>query len=301
MTESMAAGAAELSAEARPALRSPGKMALRRFLRHKLAIAGVVVLLLVIVTTVFAPLLTSFDPTRVDLSQVRQPPSGEHLLGTDGSGRDVFARLLYAGRVSLLVGVFSALLAVGIGTILGAIAGILGGWVDSLVMRAADVFLSFPVLVVMIVIAGILGPSVTTMVIAIGVFTWPGAGRVVRGVTLSLREREFVQAAQAFGARTRWLVVHHVLPAVLGQVVVVATLAVATGILLEASLSFLGLGVQPPQPSWGNMLTDAQRLTVISQMPWLWIPPGVAVAITVLSVNFVGDGLRDALDPRETS
>jgi peptide/nickel transport system permease protein len=163
------------------------------------------------------------------------------------------------------------------------------------------VFLSFPVLVVMIVIAGILGPSVTTMVIAIGVFTWPGAGRVVRGVTLSLREREFVQAAQAFGARTRWLVVHHVLPAVLGQVVVVATLAVATGILLEASLSFLGLGVQPPQPSWGNMLTDAQRLTVISQMPWLWIPPGVAVAITVLSVNFVGDGLRDALDPRETS
>jgi peptide/nickel transport system permease protein len=299
MTESMAAAAANTAAEARPALRSPGRMALRRFLRHKLAIAGLVVLLLVIVTTLFAPLLTSWDPTRVDLSQVRRPPSGEHLLGTDGSGRDVFARLLYAGRVSLLVGVFSALLAVGIGTVLGAIAGVVGGWVDALIMRAADVFLSFPVLVVMIVIAGILGPSITTMVIAIGVFTWPRAGRVVRGVALSLREREFVQAAQAFGARTRWLVVHHVLPAVLGQVVVVATLAVATGILLEASLSFLGLGVQPPQPSWGNMLTDAQRLTVISQMPWLWIPPGVAVAITVLSVNFVGDGLRDALDPRE--
>jgi peptide/nickel transport system permease protein len=298
MTDSVAAIAA-LSADARPALRSPGKMAWRRFLRHKLAIVGVVVLLLVIVVTVFAPLLTSWDPTKVDLSQVRQAPNGAHLLGTDGSGRDVFARLLHAGRVSLLVGAFSALLAVGIGTILGAIAGILGGWVDSLIMRAADVFLSFPVLVVMIVIAGILGPSVTTMVVAIGVFTWPGAGRVVRGVTLSLREREFVQAAQAFGAKTRWLIVHHVLPAVLGQVVVVATLAVATGILLEASLSFLGLGVQPPQPSWGNMLTDAQRLTVISQMPWLWLPPGIAVAITVLSVNFVGDGLRDALDPRE--
>jgi ABC-type dipeptide/oligopeptide/nickel transport system permease subunit len=298
MTDSVAAAAA-LSAEARPALRSPGTMAMRRFLRHKLAIVGVVVLLLVIVVTVFAPLLTSWDPTKVDLSQVRQAPSDAHLLGTDGSGRDVFSRLLHAGRVSLLVGAFSALLAVGIGTILGAIAGILGGWVDSLIMRAADVFLSFPVLVVMIVIAGILGPSVTTMVVAIGVFTWPGAGRVVRGVTLSLREREFVQAAQAFGAKTRWLIVHHVLPAVLGQVVVVATLAVATGILLEASLSFLGLGVQPPQPSWGNMLTDAQRLTVISKMPWLWLPPGIAVAITVLSVNFVGDGLRDALDPRE--
>jgi len=289
------------AAESRPVLRSPGRMAVRRFLRHKLAIAGLLVLLAVIVVTVFAPLLTSHDPTRVDLSQVRKPPNAEHLLGTDGSGRDVFARLLYAGRVSLLVGVFSALLAVGLGTLLGAIAGIVGGWVDATIMRAADVFLSFPVLVVMIVIAGILGPSVTTMVIAIGVFTWPGAGRVVRGVTLSLREREFVQASRAFGARTRWLIVHHVLPAVFGSVVVVATLAVATGILLEASLSFLGLGVQPPQPSWGNMLTDAQRLTVISQMPWLWIPPGVAVAITVLSVNFVGDGLRDALDPRESS
>jgi peptide/nickel transport system permease protein len=299
MTESVAAAAA-LSAEARPALRSPGRLAVRRFLRHRLAIAGGVVLLLVVLGTAFAPLLTGWDPTKVNLSQVRQAPSGEHLLGTDGSGRDVFARLLYAGRVSLLVGVFSALLAVGVGTVLGAVAGILGGWVDSLIMRAADVFLSFPVLVVMIVIAGILGPSVTTMVVAIGVFTWPTAGRVVRGVTLSLREREFVQAARAFGAKTRWLVTHHVLPAVLGQVVVVATLAVATGILLEASLSFLGLGVQPPQPSWGNMLTDAQRLTVISQMPWLWLPPGIAVAVTVLSVNFVGDGLRDALDPRES-
>jgi peptide/nickel transport system permease protein len=296
MTDSVA-----LSAQARPALRSPGRMALRRFLRHKLAIAGLVVLVLVVLVTVFAPLLTGYDPTKVDLSHVRKPPSADHLLGTDGSGRDVLARLLYAGRVSLLVGVFSALLAVGIGTILGAVAGILGGWVDSLIMRAADIFLSFPVLVVMIVIAGILGPSITTMVIAIGVFTWPNAGRVVRGVTLSLREREFVQASRAFGARTRWLVVHHVLPAVLNQIVVVATLAVATGILLEASLSFLGLGVQPPQPSWGNMLTDAQRLTVISQMPWLWLPPGIAVALTVLSVNFVGDGLRDALDPREAS
>lgn len=284
-----------------PALRSPGRMALRRFLRHKLAIVGVVVLLLVVLATVFAPLLTGHDPLKVDLSQVRQPTGGEHLLGTDGSGRDVYARLLYAGRVSLLVGVFSALLAVVVGTVLGAVAGILGGWVDALIMRAADVFLSFPVLVVMIVIAGILGPSITTMVIAIGLFTWPRAGRVVRGVTLSLREREYVQAAQAFGARTRWLVIHHVVPAVLGSVVVVATIAVADGILLEASLSFLGLGVQPPQPSWGNMLTDAQRLTVISQMPWLWLPPGIAVAVTVLSVNFVGDGLRDALDPRESS
>jgi ABC-type dipeptide/oligopeptide/nickel transport system permease subunit len=282
-----------------PVLRSPGQLALRRFLRHRLAVAGLVVLLLVILATVFAGVLAGHDPTKVDLSQVRQAPSASHWLGTDGSGRDVLSRLLYAGRVSLLVGVASALLAVVIGTALGAIAGIVGGWLDGAIMRAADVFQSFPVLVVMIVIAGLLGPSVTTMVVAIGVFTWPTAGRVVRGITLSLREREFVHAARAFGAGPRWLIVHHVVPAVLGSVVVVATIAVATGILLEASLSFLGLGVQPPQPSWGNMLTDAQRLTVISQMPWLWLPPGIAVAVTVLAVNFVGDGLRDAVDPRE--
>lgn len=280
-------------------LRSPARMAVRRFLRHRLAVAGLVVLVLIVLATVFAGVLSGHDPTKVDLSQVRQAPSAEHWLGTDGSGRDVLARLLHAGRVSLLVGVLSSLLAVVLGTLLGAVAGIVGGWVDSTIMRAADVFLSFPVLVVMVVIAGILGPSVTTMVVAIGVFSWPTAGRVVRGVTLSLREQEFIEAARALGADTRWLVTRHVVPAVLGQVVVVATLAVATGILLEASLSFLGLGVQPPQPSWGNMLTDAQRLTVISQMPWMWLPPGIAVALTVLSANFVGDGLRDTVDPRE--
>ena len=264
-----------------------------RFLRHRLAVVGLFVLVLIVFATVFAGFLSGHDPTRVDLSQVRQAPSASHWLGTDGSGRDVFARLLYAGRVSLLVGVLSSLIAVVIGTLLGALAGIVGGWVDSVIMRAADVFLSFPVLVVMVVIAGVLGSSVGTLVVVIGVFSWPTAGRVVRSVTLSLREQEFIEAARSLGAGTRWLVTRHVVPAVLGQVVVVGTLAVATGILLEASLSFLGLGVQPPAPSWGNMLTDAQRITVVSQMPWLWVPPGVAVALTVLSVNFVGDGLGE--------
>ena len=277
---------------------TPLRLAVRRFTRHRLAVAGLVVLVLIVLATVFAGVLTGYDPTKVDLSRVRQAPSAAHWLGTDASGRDVLARLLHAGRVSLLVGVLSSLLAVVLGTVLGAVAGVLGGWVDGAVMRAADVFLSFPVLVVMVVVAGILGTSVTTMVVAIGAFTWPTAGRVVRGVTLSLREQEFMEAARSLGATTRWLVTRHVVPAVLGSVVVVATLAVATGILVEASLSFLGLGVQPPQPSWGNMLTDAQRLTVISRMPWLWLPPGIAVALTVLCVNFVGDGLRDAVDPR---
>jgi ABC-type dipeptide/oligopeptide/nickel transport system permease subunit len=254
--------------------------AVRRFTRHRLAVAGLAVLVLVILAAVFADVLSAHDPAKVDLAAVRQPPSAEHWLGTDESGRDVLSRLLHAGRVSLLVGILSSLIAITLGTVLGAVAGLVGGWADSVIMRTADIFLSFPVLVVMIVIGGIIGPSVPLMIIAIGVFTWPTAGRVVRGSTLSLREQEFILAARAIGARTSWLVFRHIIPAVLG------------------SLSFLGIGVQPPQPSWGNMLTDAQRLTVISQMPWLWIPPGVAVAITVLSVNFVGDGLRDAVDPR---
>ena len=184
---------------------------------------------------------------------VRQPPSAEHWLGTDGSGRDVL-RQAAARRPGVAARRVRppALLACTIGTVLGAVAGIVGGWVDSAIMRAADIFLSFPSIVVLIVVSRILGSSVTTMVLAFGVFTWPTSGRVVRGMTLSLREREFIQAARGFGARIPWLVTRHVVPAVLGSVVVVATLAVATGILLEASLSFLGLGVQPPQPSWGT-------------------------------------------------
>lgn len=283
-----------------PALRSPGRMALRRFLRHRMATVGLVMLVVAVAAAVFADLLATQNPNRIDLSVVRQPPSAEHWLGTDGSGRDVFARLLHAGRVSLAVGFAAAIVACTIGTMLGALAGVLGGWVDTIIMRVADIFLSLPVLVVLIVIAGILGPSAVTMVVLFGIFAWPTSGRIVRGITLSVREREFFQASRAFGARTGWLVAHHILPAVLGAVVVVATLEVAQAILLEAALSFLGLGIQPPQASWGNMLNDAQRLTVISQMPWLWVPPGIAVAVTVLSVNFVGDGLRDAVDPRET-
>lgn len=288
-------------AEARPVLRSPARMALRRFLRHRLAVVGLAILLLAVLAAIFAGPLAGQDPNKINLSGVRQPPSAEHWLGTDDSGRDVFSRLLHAGRVSLAVGFAAALFACTLGTLLGALAGVLGGWVDTLIMRAADMFLSLPSLVVLIVIAGILGPSAFTMVVTFGIFAWPRSGRIVRGITLSVREREFVQASRAFGARTGWLIVHHVVPAVVGAVVVVATVEVAQAILLEAALSFLGLGIQPPQASWGNMLNDAQRLTVISQMPWLWIPPGIAVAITVLSVNFVGDGLRDAVDPRESS
>ncbi|MEV0155823.1 oligopeptide ABC transporter permease [Micromonospora sp. NPDC050686] len=278
--------------------RSPARLALRRFTRNRLAVVGAVVLVAVIVAALAAPLLTPYDPTAVDLGAFRQAPSGAHLLGTDSSGRDVLTRLLYAGRVSLSVGLLASLVAVAIGLFFGAIAGLVGGFVDSVVMRATDIVLSFPSIIVVVVLAGILGPSVTMLVVVMGATNWPTAARVVRGLVLSLREQEYIAAARAAGARTGWILMRHVVPAALAPVSVVATLLVASTVLNEAALSFLGLGVQPPQASWGNMLNDAQNLTLIRTMPWMWLPPGLAIAATVLAVNFVGDGLRDAVDPR---
>ncbi|MEU7002278.1 oligopeptide ABC transporter permease [Nonomuraea sp. NPDC046570] len=278
--------------------RSPAALAARRFRRSRPAVAGALFLLLVVLLAAAAPLVAGHDPNAVDLAAFRQPPSAGHPLGTDSSGRDVLARLLHAGRVSLLVGLLASLVAVAFGTLLGAAAGVFGGVLDTLVMRTADVVLSFPSLVVIVVLAGILGPSTAMLVIVFGVCNWPTACRVVRGLALGLREQEYVQASRAFGAGRFSVIARHVVPAVLSQVAVVGTLLVAQMILLEAVLSFLGLGVQPPQASWGNMLTDAQNLTLIQTMPWLWLPPGLAIALTVLAVNFVGDGLRDAVDPR---
>jgi peptide/nickel transport system permease protein len=281
------------------AVASPWRSGRRRFRRHPAAVIGVVFLLIVVLAAIFARPLSGHDPNAIDLLHARAAPSRGHLLGTDSTGRDVFSRLLFAGRISLGVGIASAGLAVFLGTVLGGLAGLLGGWVDSLVMRLADVFMSFPSLVVIVVVSGILGPSVLTMIIAIGLFQWPICGRIVRGVTLSLREQEYVLASRATGAGSLWLMRSHIMPAALPPISVAATLAVAQAVGLEATLSFLGLGVQPPAASWGNMLTDAQSLTVIRTEPWLWLSPGIAVALTVLAVNFVGDGLRDAVDPRQ--
>jgi peptide/nickel transport system permease protein len=283
---------------ARP--RSPRRAALGRFTRNRLALAGAVVLAAVVLVALLAPLVARASPTYVDLEAIRKAPSALHWFGTDASGRDVFARVVYASRVSLMVGVAAALVSVTVGTLLGAVAGMSGGFVDGVIMRAADIVLSFPTIVVIIVLAGILGPSVTMLIVAIGATHWPQTCRVVQGVTLSLREKEYLHAARAAGAGRWWLIRKHVLPASLPPVIVSATITVAQAIMLEATLSFLGLGVQPPQASWGNMLNDAQNLTLIQTMPWLWVPPGIAIALTVLSVNFVGDGLRDAMDPRQS-
>jgi peptide/nickel transport system permease protein len=247
----------------------------------------------------FAPLIAPTDPLKVDLASFRKPPNPVHLLGTDSAGRDVLSRLLYAGQVSLTVGLVAAFMSTTIGLVLGSVAGTYGGGTDATIMRLTDVVLSFPALVVIITVVALVGPSMQTVILGIGLFFWPTACRIVRGMALSVREQDFFLAARALGASTPHMIVRHMVPSVVSPLTVTATFAVAQAILLEAALSFLGMGVRPPQPSWGNMLNEAQSLTILESMPWLWLPPGLAIAITVLAINFIGDGLRDALDPRQ--
>lgn len=256
-------------------------------------------MLAVILVAVLAPLLTA-DPDEIDLLGVRRPPSVAHLLGTDLIGRDVASRIAHGARTSLAVGILAVSLYVTVGTVLGALAGYLGGWLDHLVMRLVDTVLSVPILLMVIVFVSVVGPSLFSVITVIGLLGWPGTARLVRGQFLSLREEEFIMAARVVGASDARIVVRHMLPNTLAPLTVLATFGVATAILLEASLSFLGLGVRPPTASWGNMLFDAQSPTVLSELPWLWLSPGLAIAVTVLAVNFIGDGVRDAIDPRAT-
>lgn len=267
-----------------------------RFRQHRLATIGVVLLGLLVMAAFAAPLIAP-SPFRTELRSLKKPPTAAHWLGTDAAGRDVYARLVYAGRVSLSVGLVAVAIYATIGIVLGAVAGYYGGVVDGTVMRLADVFLAFPSLIVIITLVSILGPDIKNIMLAIGLLGWPPIARLVRGLFLSLRERDFLLAGRTMGATNRRLIFRHLLPNALAPVIVAATFGMAQAILLEAGLSFLGLGVQPPTPSWGNMLTDAQSLTVLESMPWIWVPPGVMIALAVLSINFIGDGLRDALDP----
>jgi peptide/nickel transport system permease protein len=283
---------------ARALRRAQRQQSLRRFARHRLALGGGVVTLLVIACALFAPLIAHHSPTAVDIYQIGQGPGHGHLLGTDQSGRDVWSRLVYGSRTSLAVGFGAVTLYVLIGVILGTLAGYFGGWVDQVIMRVTDTVMSVPSLLLVIVFVSAVGPSLQSVLIVIGLFGWPGAARLVRGQILALKQSEFMVAARIVGANNLRMIVRHLLPNTLPPLIVLATFGVANAILLEASLSFLGLGIRPPASSWGGMLNAAQSPDVLLDMPWLWIPPAVAIAITVLSVNFVGDGLRDALDPR---
>jgi peptide/nickel transport system permease protein len=273
-------------------------LARRRFMRHKLAVVSLCVLAVLVLIAIFANQLAPMSPYISDPTAFAAPPSPHHLLGTDLIGRDVLSRLIFASRISLSVGIVSSSLFVIIGTLLGAVAGYYGGWVDTVVMRFTDMVLSFPVLMLILVVVSVVGPSLYNVMAVIGLIGWPGVARLVRSSFLSLREQDFVEAAKASGASNAAIMFKHMLPNALGPVLVAGTFGAASSILLEAGLSFLGLGVQPPIASWGNMLNDAQSLTVLHTMPWLWIPPGVMIVVAVLAINFVGDGIRDALDPR---
>lgn len=272
-----------------------------RFRRHRVASVGLLLLLVMVTTAVFAPLIFNLDPYGVDLRAHREPPSTSHLLGTDSAGRDVLSRLIYAGRVSLSVGVVAVSIYTVIGIVVGSLAGYYGRRVDGLLMRSADIVMAFPGLIIIITIASIVGPSIYNIMMIIGLLGWPLIARLVRGMFLSLREREYVIAARAIGASNQRIMFRHIAPNVMAPVMVAATFGTANAILLEAGLSFIGLGVQPPTASWGNMLNAAQTLTILDSMPWLWLPPGLAIAVTVLSLNFVGDGVRDAIDPHQTT
>jgi peptide/nickel transport system permease protein len=271
---------------------------LQRFLRHKLAVIGLAVLVVLILIAIFAPVVAPHDPNFIDPIAMDDTPSKLHLLGLDQVGRDVLSRLIFASRISLSVGVVAVGIYVSIGTVLGALAGYYQGTVDIILTRFADMVLSFPQILLILVIVSLVGPSLWNIMVVLGLLGWPPIFRIVRGQFLSLREQDYVQAARAMGAMDSRIIFKHVLPNSIGPILVAATFGTATAILTEASLSFLGLGVQPPQASWGNLLIQAQSITVIERQPWLWIPPGLAIFVSVLAINFVGDGLRDALDPR---
>ena len=274
-----------------------GKAA-KRFFRHRLALIGLGILIILTLIAVFAPFISAHDPFKGNLRLIRQAPSSEHWLGTDGAGRDVWARLAYASRVSLWVGIASVFIATLIGVVLGSLAGFLGGRIDSLIMRFTDVILCFPTLLVILSVVTITGPSQMNVILVIGGFSWPGICRLVRGQFLSLRELDYIHAAKAIGSTNRTIITRHLLPNVVAPVSVAVTLSLAGAILTEAGLSFLGLSVQVPTPTWGNMLFGATSISLIENNWWLWLPPGLMIALAVLAINFVGDGLRDALDPR---
>ncbi|MHA6259113.1 oligopeptide ABC transporter permease [Sporosarcina sp. CAU 1771] len=273
------------------------KLIKRRFLKHKLAVAGLVLFTIIALMAIFAPWIAPMDPYSMN-GEFEAKPSSAHLLGTDQVGRDILSRLIYASRVSLLVGLGAVSIYVFIGTILGAVAGYFGKWVDMVIMRITDVFMSFPFLMVILVLVSILGPSLFNIILVLGLLGWPAVARLVRGSVLSVKEMDYVKAGVALGYSTPKILFNHILPNCLAPILVNATFGIAYAIIMEASLSFLGMGVQPPTASWGNMLIDAQSLTVLASQPWLWIPPGLMILLSVLSINFIGDGLRDAMDPK---
>jgi peptide/nickel transport system permease protein len=272
------------------------KIILRQYIKNKLAVAGAIVIIILSFAAIFSQLLTRVDPDAINLNEIYQPPSWQHPFGTDMNGRDVFARVLYGARISMSVGFISSGLAGLIGVLIGAIAGFFGGKIDNFLMRLVDLILCIPSFFLLLMVIAMLEPNIYNVMIVIAITSWPGLARLVRAEVLSVRERDYIQAAIALGIG-RWRIIwRHIIPNVMAPVFVAVTLGVAAAILVESGLSFLGLGVQPPTPSWGNIL--AQGRSVMQFAWWMTLFPGLAIFVTVLGYNLIGEGLRDALDPR---
>lgn len=273
------------------------KIILLRILSNKIAVISICFILMIVLIALLAPIIVPYDPYKINVYKVLEPPSKEHLFGTDELGRDVFSRVLYGARVSLKVGIIAMGIAIITGTLLGSIAGYYGGFIDSLIMRIVDVMLSFPTLFLILAIVAVLEPNIYIIMAVIGLTGWMDVARLVRAEVLSLKEREFVLASKAIGASSIRIIFKHILPNAIYPVIVAATFAVGGAILIESGLSFLGLGIQPPEPSWGGILSVGKDYITVAW--WMSFFPGIAIFLTVLSFNLFGEALRDALDPNK--
>jgi peptide/nickel transport system permease protein len=263
--------------------------------KHKMAMISIVVFFIMAVACFGADIFAPYEFDAIDLGDIRNPPSIDHWMGTDDLGRDLFTRILYGGRVSIMIGILSAIIGTGIGSLLGAVSGFFGGWVDSALMRFTDIAYSIPSLPLLIVLSSFTATGPFSMVVIIGFLSWMHTARIVRGQVLSIREKDFITAARMVGVPNFKTIFRHILPNSMGPIIVGVTLSVGGGIIIESSLSFLGLGVQRPTPTWGNMLMDSQLY--MATQPWLTIFPGLAILLIVLAVNFIGEGMHDAMDP----
>ncbi len=270
----------------------------RLFLQNPGAVGGLAFMLLITSAVILAPWIMPYEPQEIDLLAIRKPPSVAHLLGTDLTGRDMLTRILYGGRVSLLIGLLAVIIRTTIGLLLGAVSGYFGGAVDFVIQRVVDIMMVFPTIFLLLILVAAFGPTPLTLLVALGLLSWPFDARIFRGQILSIRELDYILAARSIGTNNWGIIRQHIVPNVMPLVLVNMTLGIGETIIAEAGISFLGLGVQPPTPSWGNMVTAANNLTLIQRFWWLWIPPGVVLVSTVVALNLVGDALRDILDPR---
>lgn len=269
----------------------------RAFRANKFALVSLIVLTIIVALALFAPFIDRYSPTQSHLRAFESPPTMDHWIGTDSAGRDIWSRLLWGARTSLMVALAAVAISITVGTLIGAVAGYYGGMIDSILMRITDGFISFPDIVLVLMLASILGPSIRNVVLVIGFLGWTGMARLVRGQFLMLREQDWVLAARSIGVSNSRLILRHLLPHVLTQIIVAASFGAAGATLAEAGLSYLGMGVQPPAPSWGSMLAEAQSVHVLQNVPWAWIAPGIALTLVVLAVSYIGETLRQAITP----